>query len=267
MRITLLEASCGRCSEGECYNETSSKNSIFAFFSFVDLNVVQRLRQYRSLIVLGQSERRGLSFDPVLLKTVQNYMIEKICQMYLVRKNLAGEPFVPVAINYSCAMRDVSAWLEEIERLLEIYHMPKSALTFVLSDSVFTAVSENAKGEDDTIREMRESGYKVRLNISERTLCKPKLIKDIEVDELETSINKIINEQGEARYNPQARIYEAGYSEQIVSQMIITGITDSDQISICQDLGFTRFQGDYFAEPMPYMKAVDEIKSKNIRFL
>ncbi len=236
-----------------------STNSICSFTAFPVCNRMKSGTIYLSLF--------DISFDPVLLKTVQNYMIEKICQMYLVRKNLAGEPFVPVAINYSCAMRDVSAWLEEIERLLEIYHMPKSALTFVLSDSVFTAVSENAKGEDDTIREMRESGYKVRLNISERTLCKPKLIKDIEVDELETSINKIINEQGEARYNPQARIYEAGYSEQIVSQMIITGITDSDQISICQDLGFTRFQGDYFAEPMPYMKAVDEIKSKNIRFL
>lgn len=188
------------------------------------------------------------------------YVWDKVCAMIRRWIEEGKHPF-PISVNVSRVNLYNPCLADTIIQLVKIYDIPEELFQIEITESAFT---ENQTMMQDTIKELKQAGFKILMDDFGSGYSSLNVLKDLDVDVLKIDM----------KFMPTAN--SNGKSEKILSSVvrmskwigmpvIAEGVETFEQVQFLRGIGCEYIQGYYFAKPMQveeYEKLSDENSKK-----
>ncbi len=202
-------------------------------------------------------------FIPVLEETGQigkldKCIIEIVCRDIRTRMD-KGEVVVPVSINFSRLDFEFMDPVEELEKMVEKYDVPRNMIHVEVTESALTEDTEGLKNALDTLH---EKGYSLWLDDFGSGYSALNVLKDFEFDVLKIDMVFLKNmESNEKSKKIIKSIIDLANS--LGMKTLSEGVETEEAADFLESAGCGRLQGYYYGKPMPIedlYKMVDDGK-------
>ena len=185
---------------------------------------------------------------------------ETVCRN--IRENLdKGLPVLPASLNFSRLDFELMDAVEELEKLVAKYQIPKEYLHVEITES---AITNDVAALKMAVNKLHESGYEVWLDDFGSGYSSLNVLKDFDFDLLKIDMEFLKNFSGNA--NSRTIISNViDLAEKLNMQTLAEGVESQDAVNFLKKAGCGRMQGYYYGKPMPYEDLLAEIEKGNLR--
>lgn len=158
-----------------------------------------------------------------------------------------GDLRVPVAVNLSAGVLSDPHLLDLIDRALEIWSVPKSALSLEITETAMMDRPEQCIG---VMRQLRDHGLRLSIDDFGTGYSSLAYLKDLPVDELKIDksfVDNLLTDKGDQKIVAAVTSLASNFGLKTVAE----GIEDSDTFEYLRKLGCVVAQGYYISRPLP----------------
>lgn len=178
-----------------------------------------------------------------LIAPITEWAIKTAVKQY----NDWGELGVPVAVNLSAGVLTDPHLLALIDRALEIWGVPKSALSLEITE---TAMMGNAESSINVMKQLREHGLRLSIDDFGTGYSSMAYLKDLPVDELKIDksfVDNLLTDKGDQKIVSAVSNLARNFGLKTVAE----GIEDFETFEYLRKLGCVIAQGYYISRPLP----------------
>ncbi len=178
------------------------------------------------------------------ISRLDSYMWEQVC--CLLRQWLdQGRDVVPISVNISRVDIADQKLLDNINRIIEKYHIPESLLRLEITESAYM---DNPDQLISTVNRLRERGFLVEMDDFGSGYSSLNMLKNVPVDVLKLDMKFLvsIDERGGNILNSVVRM-----AHWLDLPVIAEGVETLAQANYLNSVGCVVMQGYYYAKPMP----------------
>ena len=197
-------------------------------------------------------------FIPVLEETGQISKLDK-CIIEIVCRDICtrldkGELVVPVSINFSRLDFELMDPVEELEKMVEKYRIPRDMIHVEVTES---ALTEDTEGLKKSLEILHDKGYSLWLDDFGSGYSSLNVLKDYEFDVLKIDMVFLKNmEENEKSKKIIKSIIELANT--LGMKTLSEGVETCEAADYLESAGCGRLQGYYYGKPMP----IDDLYSK-----
>ncbi|MDD6283357.1 MAG: EAL domain-containing protein [Oribacterium sp.] len=192
-----------------------------------------------------------------LIHLLDLYIICEVCERYS-RCRQQGILPVPVSVNLSRLDFEAVDVLQEVERIVGEYEVPKEVIRFEITESVLT---EHADEMQKWIRELQEAGYEVWMDDFGSGYSSLNVLKDYAFNELKIDMRFLSDFSARSREIIASIVDMA---KRIGIHTLAEGVENREQKDFLLSIGCEKIQGYYYGPPLPYEQCLLELKDKGI---
>ncbi|MBQ9898452.1 MAG: bifunctional diguanylate cyclase/phosphodiesterase [Ruminococcus sp.] len=187
-------------------------------------------------------------------------IIEQVCRDYRGKAD-AGEPFVPVSLNFSrldFELCDIVGYLTETA---EKYNVPKHYLDVEITESALTDQQDFLQ---NAMKVLRSSGYKIWLDDFGSGYSSLNVLKDYQFDVLKIDMKFL---HGFANNQKTRPILEniVSLTKQLNMISLTEGVETKEQYEFLKNIGCDRAQGYLFSKPVPGEELWSRVKRGELK--
>lgn len=173
-------------------------------------------------------------------------IIEQVCRDYRTRTD-AGEPFVPVSLNFSRLDFELCDIVGFLTKTAEKYNVPRNFLDVEITESALTDQQDFLQ---NAMKTLRESGYKIWLDDFGSGYSSLNVLKDYQFDVLKIDMKFLHGFSSNQKTRP---ILEniVSLTKQLSMVSLTEGVETQDQYDFLKSIGCGRAQGYLFSKPVP----------------
>ena len=200
-------------------------------------------------------------FISVLEKTLKIHLLD----LYVFReicKNLGErlerkETVFPISLNFSRLDFNIGDFLDQLESIVEQYHVPKILLHIEVTESV---VMHNEGYMKYVVKKLHELGYQVWMDDFGSGYSSLNLLKEFEFDTFKIDM-RFLSDMGKKSL---IIIYSILYmAKEIGIHTVAEGVETEEQFRFLKHAGCERMQGYYFGRPEPMENWLSDLIEKN----
>ena len=200
-------------------------------------------------------------FISVLEKTLKIHLLD----LYVFReicKNLGErlerkETVFPISLNFSRLDFNIGDFLDQLELIVEQYHVPKNLLHIEVTESV---VMHNEGYMKYVVKKLHELGYQVWMDDFGSGYSYLNLLKEFEFDTFKIDM-RFLSDMGKKSL---IIIYSILYmAKEIGIHTVAEGVETEEQFRFLKHAGCERMQGYYFGRPEPMENWLSDLIEKN----
>ena len=200
-------------------------------------------------------------FISVLEKTLKIHLLD----LYVFReicKNLGErlerkETVFPISLNFSRLDFNIGDFLDQLESIVEQYHVPKNLLHIEVTESV---VMHNEGYMKYVVKKLHELGYQVWMDDFGSGYSSLNLLKEFEFDTFKIDM-RFLSDMGKKSL---IIIYSILYmAKEIGIHTVAEGVETEEQFRFLKHAGCERMQGYYFERPEPMENWLSDLIEKN----
>ena len=200
-------------------------------------------------------------FISVLEKTLKIHLLD----LYVFReicKNLGErlerkETVFPISLNFSRLDFNIGDFLDQLELIVEQYHVPKNLLHIEVTESV---VMHNEGYMKYVVKKLHELGYQVWMDDFGSGYSSLNLLKEFEFDTFKIDM-RFLSDMGKKSL---IIIYSILYmAKEIGIHTVAEGVETEEQFRFLKHAGCERMQGYYFGRPEPMENWLSDLIEKN----
>ena len=200
-------------------------------------------------------------FISVLEKTLKIHLLD----LYVFReicKNLGErlerkETVFPISLNFSRLDFNIGDFLDQLESIVEQYHVPKNLLHIEVTESV---VMHNEGYMKYVVKKLHELGYQVWMDDFGSGYSSLNLLKEFEFDTFKIDM-RFLSDMGKKSL---IIIYSILYmAKEIGIHTVAEGVETEEQFRFLKHAGCERMQGYYFGRPEPMENWLSDLIEKN----
>ena len=200
-------------------------------------------------------------FISVLEKTLKIHLLD----LYVFReicKNLGErlerkETVFPISLNFSRLDFNIGDFLDQLELIVEQYHVPKNLLHIEVTESV---VMHNEGYMKYVVKKLHELGYQVWMDDFGSGYSSLNLLKEFELDTFKIDM-RFLSDMGKKSL---IIIYSILYmAKEIGIHTVAEGVETEEQFRFLKHAGCERMQGYYFGRPEPMENWLSDLIEKN----
>ena len=200
-------------------------------------------------------------FISVLEKTLKIHLLD----LYVFReicKNLGErlerkETVFPISLNFSRLDFNIGDFLDQLELIVEQYHVPKNLLHIAVTESV---VMHNEGYMKYVVKKLHELGYQVWMDDFGSGYSSLNLLKEFEFDTFKIDM-RFLSDMGKKSL---IIIYSILYmAKEIGIHTVAEGVETEEQFRFLKHAGCERMQGYYFGRPEPMENWLSDLIEKN----
>ena len=200
-------------------------------------------------------------FISVLEKTLKIHLLD----LYVFReicKNLGErlerkETVFPISLNFSRLDFNIGDFLDQLESIVEQYHVPKNLLHIEVTESV---VMHNEGYMKYVVKKLHELGYQVWMDDFGSGYSSLNLLKEFEFDTFKIDM-RFLSDMGKKSL---IIIYSILYmAREIGIHTVAEGVETEEQFRFLKHAGCERMQGYYFGRPEPMENWLSDLIEKN----
>ena len=200
-------------------------------------------------------------FISVLEKTLKIHLLD----LYVFReicKNLGErlerkETVFPISLNFSRLDFNIGDFLDQLESIVEQYHVPKNLLHIEVTESV---VMHNEGYMKYVVKKLHELGYQVWMDDFGSGYSSLNLLKEFEFDTFKIDM-RFLSDMGK---KSMIIIYSLLYmAKEIGIHTVAEGVETEEQFRFLKHAGCERMQGYYFGRPEPMENWLSDLIEKN----
>lgn len=200
-------------------------------------------------------------FISVLEKTLKIHLLD----LYVFReicKNLGerlerNETVFPISLNFSRLDFNIGDFLDQLESIVEQYHVPKNLLHIEVTESV---VMHNEGYMKYVVKKLHELGYQVWMDDFGSGYSSLNLLKEFEFDTFKIDM-RFLSDMGKKSL---IIIYSILYmAKEIGIHTVAEGVETEEQFRFLKHAGCERMQGYYFGRPEPMENWLSDLIEKN----
>ena len=200
-------------------------------------------------------------FISVLEKTLKIHLLD----LYVFReicKNLGErlerkETVFPISLNFSRLDFNIGDFLDQLELIVEQYHVPKNLLHIEVTESV---VMHNEGYMKYVVKKLHELGYQVWMDDFGSGYSSLNLLKEFELDTFNIDM-RFLSDMGKKSL---IIIYSILYmAKEIGIHTVAEGVETEEQFRFLKHAGCERMQGYYFGRPEPMENWLSDLIEKN----
>lgn len=234
------------------FDEAIEKEQIELYFQPIMHAVSGRLCGYEAL-ARWQSAQYGLlmpdDFLNALVEAKQvhrldSYIIEKVC-MEIKRYIDEGRVAVPISVNLSRQDFVLVDMLEEVEKAVDKYSIPKEYLSLELAEGI---LSEDREDMEKELARFKAAGFNLTIDDFGGVVSSLHVLKDMTFDALKID-SRFIEGEGES---VRARIILKNImnmAKELGIQTMMDSIEREDTVRFLKQIGCEKVQGNVFGEP------------------
>ena len=199
-------------------------------------------------------------FISVLEKTLKIHLLD----LYVFReicKNLGErlerkETVFPISLNFSRLDFNIGDFLDQLESIVEQYHVPKNLLHIEVTESV---VMHNEGYMKYVVKKLHELGYQVWMDDFGSGYSSLNLLKEFEFDTFKIDM-RFLSDMGKKSL---IIIYSILYmAKEIGIHTVAEGVETEEQFRFLKHAGCERMQGYYFGRPEPMENWLSDLIEK-----
>ena len=190
-------------------------------------------------------------FIPVLEETGQIEKLDK-CIIEIVCKDIRtrmdeGKPVVPVSINFSRLDFELMDPVDELEKRVLKYDIPRDMIHVEVTES---ALTEDTEGLKNSLDILHEKGYSLWLDDFGSGYSSLNVLKDFEFDVLKIDMVFLKNIKGNEK---SKKIIKSiiDLANSLDMKTLSEGVETEEAADFLESAGCGRLQGYYYGKPMP----------------
>ncbi len=195
--------------------------------------------------------------DARLIHKVDSYMVEQVCRI-LHERQTAGEPIVPVSINFSRIDFILCDMLSIVEKAVKKYEIPRDFLHIEITESMIASDEELMK---KIISGFRGAGYEVWMDDFGSGYSSLTLLKDYDFDMLKLDMKFLSDLSEKSRSIVSSTISMA---KDIGVMTLAEGVETDEQLGFLSSVGCGMIQGYYYGKPEPVDEVFAHLTGKGI---
>lgn len=191
-------------------------------------------------------------FIPLLEKSgyiskVDRYVVEKTCKYLREWTNKTPDKKIQISVNLS--RQDVLSprFLPEIDRLIEVYNVPRDRLHFEITESAYI---KEAEVLNDRVSKLRERGFSIEIDDFGAGYSSLNTLKDMDVDKVKLDM-KFLAESKNAEKGKTIISAIITMANKLGLPVIAEGVETKEQADMLLSFGCNEMQGYYFGKPIP----------------
>ena len=207
-------------------------------------------------LIRWRHPERGLispvEFIPLLeqssyISKVDKYVVEKTCK-YL-RGWLSAQPDKKIQVSVNLSRQDVLSprFFPEIDRMMEVYDIPRELLHFEITESAYIKEAEIL---NDKVAKLRERGFSVEIDDFGAGYSSLNTLKDMDVDKVKLDM-KFLSRSKNAEKGKIIISAIIGMANRLGLPVIAEGVETKEQADMLLSFGCNQMQGYYFSKPLP----------------
>ncbi|MBR3307160.1 MAG: EAL domain-containing protein [Lachnospiraceae bacterium] len=192
-----------------------------------------------------------------LIDRLDSFVVDRACA-YIRERMLNNQPMVPVSVNFSrldFLLRDM---LEEVERAVRKYEIPRDALHIEVTESMIASDEELMR---DVIESFRNAGYEVWMDDFGSGYSSLNLLKDYNFDTLKLDMRFLTPFTEKSKSVVRSTVSMA---KDIGIKTVAEGVETLEQLDFLREIGCGMIQGYYYGKPEPLEEVFAHMKEKNI---
>ena len=200
-------------------------------------------------------------FIPILEKILKIhfldlYVFREICKNIGARLK-SKEIVFPVSLNFSRLDFNIGDFLDQLEKIVNEYAVPKSLLHIEITESV---VMHNEGYMKFVVKKMHELGYQVWMDDFGSGYSSLNLLKEFEFDTFKIDMRFLSDMGKKSLIIISSILYMA---KEIGIHTVAEGVETEEQYLFLKQAGCERLQGYYFGRPEPMENWLCELIRKN----
>ncbi|MBQ7564012.1 MAG: EAL domain-containing protein [Lachnospiraceae bacterium] len=192
-----------------------------------------------------------------LIYKLDCYIVEQVCKSMHERVE-AGEPIVPVSVNFSRLDFVMCDMLSFVEDAVERYDIPRDFLHIEITESMIASDEELMRG---VIKSFRKAGYEIWMDDFGSGYSSLTLLKDYHFDQLKMDMNFLTPFTEKSQDIVSSIVVMA---KDIGIKTLAEGVETKDQLDFLKEIGCGKIQGFYYGKPEPLKDLFLHMKEKNI---
>lgn len=199
-------------------------------------------------------------FIPVLEESRQIHKLDKCIYEDVLRRLResmdAKLPVLPVSLNFSRLDFELMDAVEELEKRVEKYNIPKDYVHVEITES---ALTESEEILHRAVEEFHKRGYVVWLDDFGSGYSSMNVLKDFRFDLLKIDMVFL---KGFAGNNNSKSIIKniIDLANTLNMETLTEGVESEDAVEFLKEAGCKRMQGYYYGKPQPYEELLEKIK-------
>ena len=196
-------------------------------------------------------EREGL------IHLLDAEILRQVCAR--IRSSIAsGETPVPVSVNLSRLDFTLCDIFSVADDIVSDYQIPHDFIYFEITESVMAEQKDLLTG---IVNQFRSAGYQIWMDDFGSAYSSLNALKEFTFDELKLDMSFLrpFNLRSKRIVTAIVRMAKA-----IDVHTLSEGVETEEQFAYLRDVGCEKVQGYYFGKPMPYDKAIANIREKGI---
>ena len=184
------------------------------------------------------------------------YVFREICKN-LGERLERKETVFPISLNFSRLDFNIGDFLDQLESIVEQYHVPKNLLHIEVTESV---VMHNEGYMKYVVKKLHELGYQVWMDDFGSGYSSLNLVKEFEFDTFKIDM-RFLSDMGKKSL---IIIYSILYmAKEIGIHTVAEGVETEEQFRFLKHAGCERMQGYYFGRPEPMENWLSDLIEKN----
>lgn len=184
---------------------------------------------------------------------LDDFVLEEICKM-LQRRSISGQKIVPISVNQSRIHLAEEHYIEKLQKLLEIYKIPKYMIELELTETAL-AETENAQA---TLVKMKEIGYLTSIDDFGSGYSSLTLLNSTQIDILKLD-RKFLSETYISKRTKDILTHIVAMAHSLNIQVICEGVETKEQSDFLMSAGCLYAQGFYYSKPVSQKEFEEEL--------
>ena len=192
-----------------------------------------------------------------LIHLLDAEILRQVCAR--IRSAIAsGETPVPVSVNLSRLDFTLCDIFSVVDDIVSDYQIPHDFIYFEITESVMAEQRELLMG---IVNRFRSAGYQIWMDDFGSAYSSLNVLKEFSFDELKLDMSFLrpFNLRSKRIVTAIVRMAKV-----IEVHTLSEGVETEEQFAYLRDVGCEKVQGYYFGRPMPYDKAIANIREKGI---
>ncbi len=201
-------------------------------------------------------------FIPVLEANNLSYKIDilivrLVCE-HLARRLNAGEPVVPISVNFSRSDFDFCDPVRVVDTAVKEHNLPKYLINVEITESIFM---ESKSMIHYAIERFHEAGYEVWMDDFGSGYSSLNVLKDFAFDEIKIDMAFLNNFDERAKTVLTMAVEMA---KKLGIHSLAEGVETKEQVEFLKSIGCEKIQGFYYGGANPLDKTLANLEAKHI---
>ncbi len=197
-------------------------------------------------------ERKGI------IHVLDTAILRQVCER-LRASILKGETPIPISVNLSRLDFILYDIFTAVDDIVSEYQIPHDFVYFEITESVMAEQKDLMMG---IVNRFRHAGYQIWMDDFGSAYSSLNVLKEFTFDELKLDMSFLrpFILRSKRIVNSVVRMAKV-----IDIHTLAEGVETEEQFVYLRDIGCEKVQGYYFGKPMPYDKAIENLKTRGIR--